>query len=63
MLQDLEFTTIEQARDWYDWDRQNLLENINNQVVKVFDSKPEFLLDNLALYKLVIDIKRETSVF
>ena len=62
MLQDLEFTTIEQARDWYDWDRQNLLENINNQVVKVFDSKPEFLLDNLALYKLVIDIERETSV-
>ena len=62
MLQDLEFTTIEQARDWYDWDRQNLLENINNQVVKVFDSKPESLLDNLALYKLVIDIERETSV-
>ena len=62
MLQDLEFTTIEQARDWYDWDRQNLLENINNQVVKVFDSKPESLLDNLALYKLVKDIERETSV-
>ena len=62
MLQDLEFTTIEQARDWYDWDRQNLLENINNQVVKVLVSKPESLLDNLALYKLVIDIERETSV-
>ena len=62
MLQDLEFTTIEQARDWYDWDRQNLLENINNQVVKVFDSKPETLLDNLALLKLMIDIERETSV-
>ena len=62
MLQDLEFTTIEQARDWYDWDRQNLLENINNQVVKVFDSKPESLLDNLALLKLMIDIERETSV-
>ena len=62
MLQDLEFTTIEQARDWYDWDRQNLLENINNQVVKVFVSKPESLLDNLALHKLVIDIERETSV-
>ena len=62
MLQDLEFTTIKQARDWYDWDRQNLLENINNQVVKVFDSKPESLLDNLALLKLMIDIERETSV-
>ena len=62
MLQDLEFNTIKQARDWYDWDRQNLLENINNQVVKVFDSKPEPLLDNLALLKLMIDIERETSV-
>ena len=62
MLQDLEFTTIEQARDWYDWDRQNLLENINNQVVKVFDSKPESLLDNLSLFKLMIDMERETSV-
>ena len=62
MLQHLEFNTIKQARDWYDWDRQNLLGNINNQVVKVFDSKPESLLDNLALYKLVIDIERETSV-
>ena len=61
-MQDLEFNTIKQARDWYDWDRQNLLENINNQVVKVFDSKPESLLDNLALYKLVKDIERETSV-
>ena len=62
MLQDLEFNTIKQARDWYDWDRQNLLENINNQVVKVFDSKPESILDNLALLKLMIDIERETSV-
>ena len=62
MLQDLEFNKIKQARDWYDWDRQNLLENINNQVVKVFDSKPESLLDNLALLKLMIDIERETSV-
>ena len=62
MLQDLEFNTMKQASDWYDWDRQNLLENINNQVVKVLDSKPKSLLDNLALYKLVIDIERETSV-
>ena len=62
MLQDLEFNTIKQASDCYDWDRQNLLENINNQVVKVFDSKPESLLDNLALLKLMIDIERETSV-
>ena len=62
MLQDLEFTTVEQARDWYDWDRQNLLENINNQVVKLFESKPESLLDNLALLKLMVDIERETSV-
>lgn len=62
MFENSDFMTVEQAIDWYEWDKHDLLENINNQIVKIFESEPDTLMDQLAFLKLMVDIEREYSV-
>ena len=59
MIDVLEFKSVEQAIDWYEWDKQDFLEKMHNQVMKLFECTPEKLLDEMAYLKLLIDIERE----
>jgi len=59
MIDVLEFKSVEQAIDWYEWDKQDFLEKMHNQVMKLFECTPETLLDEMAYLKLLIDIERE----
>jgi len=59
MIDVLEFKSVEQAVDWYEWDKQDFLEKMHHQVVKLFECTPETLLDEMAYLKLLIDIERE----